>query len=48
MGRWCDGGWYWWSAVARGGRDEFFSAVAEDVGFGHRGRGGGEKGVGDS
>ena len=31
-----------------GGRDEFFSAVAEDVRFGHGGRGGGEKGVGDS
>ena len=42
MGHCCDGGWYWWSVVARGGRDEFFSAAAEDVGFGHGGRGGGE------
>ena len=36
------GGWYWWSAVASCGRDEFFSAILEDVGFGHGDRGGGE------
>ena len=38
MGSRYDGG-HWWSAVARGGQDEFISAVAEDVGFGRGGRG---------
>ena len=35
-------GGYWWSAVTRGGRDEFFSSIADDVGFGRGGRGGGD------
>ena len=43
MGSCCDRGWYWWSAVARSGRDVFFLAVAEDVGYGHGGHGGGEE-----